>query len=137
MEDDYDITLVDAGEHVYKYLYKADIREEFSIKNPTAKISPYTEIIADELAFNIRNIYDNQTIATPKKVLIFSDSYFYMFIVDDIAESFSATWDCPNSEFVKLPEIMEVYMPDIVIIEIAQRNDGYIIVVDLAKKIKE
>lgn len=134
-EEDYDIETVNTGEYVYNYLYKDDIKEQFTLKNPTAQVNPLTEYTSEKYGFEIRNIYDNLTSNATKKVLIFSDSYFYMFISDDIAESFSVTWDIPNNSFDKLPEILNVFKPDIVILEIAQRNDGYDKVVNLANLI--
>lgn len=131
-ESDYNISIVDAGEYVYNYLYKEDVREEFDITNPNAHLSNMTELVSQETGFNIRNIYENPSDDTNKKVLIFDDSYFYMFIIDDIAESFSVTWDVPNGDFTMLPEIVEYYKPDIVILEIAQRNGGYGQVINLA-----
>lgn len=135
-EDDYDIEIINAGEYVYNYLYKDDIKEQFSIKNPAVQVDPLTNYTSEKYGFEIRNIYDNPNSGVTKKVLIFSDSYFYMFISDDIAESFSITWDVPNNSFAKLPEILNIYEPDIVILEIAQRNDSYSKILNLADKIK-
>lgn len=131
-ENDYDISFVDAGEYAYNYLYKEDIREEFDILEPKAYRSDMTELVAKETGLNIRNIYENPSIPDGKKMLIFDDSYFYMFVIDDIAESFSITWDIPNSELTNLPAIIENYKPDIIILEIAQRSDGYGYIVNLA-----
>lgn len=131
-ESDYKISIVDAGEHVYNYLYQEDIREEFNLINPQSIRSNLTDIISVETGFNLRNVYENPSLEDGKKVLIFDDSYFYMFIIDDIAESFAVTWDLSHSELINLPDIINIYKPDIVILEIAQRSDSYTYVINLS-----
>lgn len=57
------------------------------------------------------------------KLLLVCDSYIKSYIVDDLAESFAEVWLIWNDYTTKIPEIIEMYQPNLVIYECAERVD--------------
>lgn len=134
-ESDYNITVTDQGSTIFGCIHKEDMLENFDIKKPKAvltneKLSLYNENRNHKFFTN--NHVDNDT-----RVLILGDSYFDVYILDDIAESFYETliiwgdysWDIGN--------IIEEYHPDIVISENAERCDRTYGMIDGVKAIKK
>lgn len=134
-ESDYNITVIDQGTTIFGGIHKKDMLENFDIKKPKAvltneKLSLYNE--NRDHKFLTNNRVDNDT-----RVLILGDSYFDVYILDDIAESFYETliiwgdysWDIGN--------IIEEYNPDIVISENAERCDRTSVMIAGVKAIKK
>lgn len=120
-ESDYNIEWVDAGETYYGRIHKEDRREEFTILQPKAKELPYIADIDGMIDDPKHSVWENKDAGNEDRLLILGDSYVYCFIIDDFAESFSNTWMVMNDYLEELPDIMEQYQPDIVILECAQR----------------
>ena len=104
-EDDYHITTTNQGMYIYGSIHKENLLERFELKDPKAKLTPV------------------------------GDSYFYYYILDDIAESFHETiflWGDHQEDF---KEIIDGYAPDILIIENAEREDRSGILIQTAEKL--
>lgn len=67
--------------------------------------------------------YVNENVDNDTRILIIGDSYFDGYIIDDIAESFNETIMLWNEYTRYISDIVEVYQPDIVILEAAERVD--------------
>lgn len=70
--------------------------------------------------------YSNKTIGNHAKILLVGDSYIRMFLKDDIAESFEETLSVDWLNIPILDEIVEIYQPDIVVLECVDSKLGSI-----------
>lgn len=120
-EDDYNISLTDQGVTLFGGIHKRDMLENFSIINPAAEIqNERLTLYADDERHSYRV---NESVNNNTRLLIMGDSYFDIFIVDDIAESFHETimiWGDYDSDIFS---VIDEYNPDIVIVENAERCD--------------
>lgn len=70
-------------------------------------------------------------------ILILGDSYFESFILDDIAESFYETLIIWGDYCGQFERIIDIYKPDIVIVENAERCDRVKMFADKAISMKQ
>lgn len=120
-EDDYTITTTDQGMYLYGSIHKVDLLERFELKDPKAKLTPDRITVGKEDSRTL--FYTNDAADNDSRIVLIGDSYFYYYILDDIAESFHETiflWGDHQEEF---QEIVDGYAPDILIIENAERED--------------
>ena len=69
------------------------------------------------------------------KLLLMCDSYFNNFLISDLAESFGEVWLVWGDYTADLPQIVELYDPDLVIYECAERMDRSAAIVALAEQL--
>lgn len=120
-EDDYNITWEDVGVELFGGIHLEDYEEVFEIKNPQAVlVNENLSLYADDVRHSYRI---NESVINNKKLLIVGDSYFNNFLVDDLAESFHETVLIWGTYLEDIKNIIDVYDPDIVIIENAERVD--------------
>lgn len=135
-EKDYDIRVADNGKTYNKYIHQEDLLETFTIREPQAVRGDMADIEGLETTWgeDIRHsVWKNPNAGTDKKLLLMCDSYTNSFIVEDYAESFAEVWLVWGAYTKDFCEIVEVYNPDIVIYECAERVDLSSHVVKLAK----
>lgn len=82
------------------------------------------------------SIWINKDAGNDTRLLLMCDSYINSFIVEDFAESFSEVWLVWGDYTKDLDKVIELYNPDIVIYECAERVDRSDAVVEFADKIK-
>ena len=82
------------------------------------------------------SIWINKDAGNDTRLLLMCDSYINSFIVEDFAESFSEVWLVWGDYTKDLDKVIELYNPDIVIYECAERVDRSGAVVEFADKIK-
>jgi hypothetical protein len=120
-EADYDITITDQGSYLFGGIHETCMLENFQLKQENAVLTPEKlSFLSEEKS---HSFYTNEQAGNNTRVLIIGDSYVNSFILDDLAESFYETimiWGDYASDF---EEIINVYRPDIVIIENAERCD--------------
>ena len=68
-------------------------------------------------------VLKNPNAGNDLKLLLLCDSYFDSYLRDDLAESFSEVWLIWADHMIDLPEILEIYDADVVILENAERVD--------------
>lgn len=122
-EEDYIITVTDQGNTYHKKIHKEDMLEDFSIREPNA-VWQEDKTAMGEFAEDMRHSrWINPHIKDGKKLLIMGDSYINSFIIEDLAEGFAETWMIWGDYTEKLPEVVELYHPDIILYECAERVD--------------
>lgn len=120
-EGDYNISITDQGMNLFGGIHKTDLLEHFEIKKPSAVLcNNKLKLYANDPR---HSYYLNNDINNSLRMLIIGDSYFNGFIVDDIAESFHETILIWGDYTRHIKSIIEVYQPDIVILEAAERVD--------------
>ncbi len=133
-EQDFDIRMEDVA-HTYKYVkFTEDYQEVFSMKNPTSQQED-TSILGKWASDERHFAWKNENVHNDKKLLLFCDSYIASFIAEYFTESFSEVWLIRADYTGELPEIMELYHPDIVIYECAERVDRSNAVCNLADRL--
>ena len=120
-EEDYNLTFKDQGSTLFGGIHFAEDIEEFEIKNPAAVLTN------EKLTFlgedKLHRYYTNDVVDNDVRLLILGDSYFADFLLDDLAESFHEVLIIWADYIMDIPQIMEVYKPDIVVLECAERCD--------------
>ena len=92
--------------------------------------------MGSELAEDVRNNrWVNPEGGNGEKLLLMCDSYIDGFIDDDLAESFSEIWLVRADHTGKLPAIVEMFQPDVVIYECAERVDRSNAICELAENL--
>ncbi len=135
-EEDYDICIADGGRTFNKYIHKEDMLETFTIRAPKAVKEDVSA--TDTWGEDVRHsIWKNEHAGTDKKLLLMCDSYINSFIVEDFAESFAQVWLVWGDYTTDFCEVIELYQPDIVIYECAERVDRSNSVVKLANEMRE
>ena len=130
-EDDYNITISDRGLTLNGFIHKVDMLETFSIKEPKAK--KVDKSVMGEFCEDRRhNVWINSEVNNDTKLLLICDSYINSFIIEDIVESFSEVWLIWGDYTVDMETIVEMYKPDILVYECAERVDRSSAVVALA-----
>ncbi len=138
-EYDFDIDLVDEAMNQKYCKFKEDYQEQFTLKNPKSQPLDPSELgqwTQDEG----NRAWKNDSVDSDAKVLLLCDSYFSSYIADYFAESFS---DLKMLRLIyenyiyDLPEIVEDYKPDIVIIECAERVDRTWSVCKIAERLRQ
>lgn len=114
---------------------KSEQVEVFTLKN--AKAQKTDVAVMGQWATDHRHsVWKNPACENGKRLLIMGDSYFNNYLIDDIAESFSEVWLVWGDYTTQLPEIVDLYRPDIVIYECAERVDRSNAVQKLAEKLQ-
>lgn len=132
-EDDYHINLTDQGADLFGGIHLIDYLEEFIIKEQSAYETNHK--LREEERQISASFYTNDSVDNRVRVLVFSDSYFNLFILDDLSQSFYETV-CIHADNTKdFVELIEYYQPDIVIHENAERVDRYDIIIKVAEAI--
>lgn len=121
-EEDYDIVIYDQGSVINDFIHEADEFEAFKIKTPLAEKLD-TQIMGKWGEDKRHSAWVNPAAGNDTKVLLMCDSYTNSFIIEDFAESFHSTWLVWGDYTGELKEIVEMYQPDIVIYECAERVD--------------
>ena len=124
-EEDYLITEAESAVDLYGYLYPyAELCPIYTIKEPKATEITQTETDIERWDFlrfkEHTHEYINEDSGNDLKILILGDSFFRMFLKDDVAESFASTLSIDWLNISILEEVIEEYQPDIVVIESAE-----------------
>lgn len=134
-ESDYDIKISDLGITLNGFIHKTDMLETFTIATPQAKKSENS--VMGDYGEDIRHsVWINESVDNDTKLLLMCDSYINSFIIRDFAESFSEVWLIWGDYTSKLDDVIEMYDPDIVVYECAERVDRSNAVVGLADKLR-
>lgn len=134
-EDDYDITVKDKGITLNGFIHEKDMMETFTIRNPKA-VKADKSLMGEFGKDERHSIWINKDAGNDTRLLLMCDSYINSFIVEDFAESFSEVWLVWGDYTKDLDKVIELYNPDIVIYECAERVDRSGAVVEFADKIK-
>lgn len=134
-ESDYNITIEDKGITLNNVIHREDMLEVFSIKNPKA-VKTDTSVMGEFAKDERHSVWKNESADNDTKVLLICDSYIDHYIVEDFAESFSEMWLIWADYVADLDEIVEMYEPDIVIYECAERIERSQFITELADKLK-
>lgn len=134
-EDDYDITVEDKGITLNGFIHEKDMMETFTIRNPKA-VKADKSLMGKFGEDERHSIWINKDAGNDTRLLLMCDSYINSFIVEDFAESFSEVWLVWGDYTKDLDKVIELYNPDIVIYECAERVDRSGAVVEFADKIK-
>lgn len=120
-ENDYDIILTDQGSNLFGGIHRIDMLENFVLIDQQADLfNGKLTLYSDDQR---HKYYVNENADNDIRLLIIGDSYFDGYIIDDIAESFNETIMIWNEYTRYISDIIEVYQPDIVILEAAERVD--------------
>lgn len=133
-EQDFDVDWVDIAQNYQYVKFNEDFQEDFTLRNPTSEqedVSVLGEWSSDERHF----AWKNKQVDNDKKLLLFCDSYIASFMPDYFAESFSEVWLIRADYTSDLPRILDIYQPDIVIYECAERVDRSSAVCELASEL--
>ena len=129
-ESDYHITY----QTNYSSNNESEQTEVFTIQNPKAQRGDVT--VMEQWAEDHRHsVWKNPEVGNDKRLLVMGDSYFNNYLIDDIAESFGEVWLIWGDYTANLPEIVELYNPDIVIYECAERVDRSSSVCNLSQEL--
>lgn len=121
-ESDYNISISNKAITLNGFITEEDMLESFSIKEPSA-IKTDISVMQNYSSDSRHSVWKNEDVDNDTKVLLMCDSYFNSFIVEDFAESFSEVWLIWGDYTNSLDIIVEIYQPDIVIYECAERVD--------------
>lgn len=135
-EEDYHISINDMGITLNGFIHEEDMLEEFTIKNPKAK-KVENEVLGPFAEDQRHSVWVNPYVDNDTKLLLVCDSYINSYIVEDFAESYSEVWLIWGNYTEQMDELIEMYSPDIVIYECAERVDRSYSVKEFAKKIKK
>lgn len=134
-EDAYDILVSNQAKTINGFITKEDMLETFTIKSPTATNGDVA--IMQGYSDDVRHsVWTSNSVDNDTKVLIICDSYFNSYIVDDFAESFSEVWSVHTNYTTDLDILIELYEPDIIIMECAERVDRGEYVYQFAQKLQ-
>ncbi|MCM1156632.1 MAG: hypothetical protein NC314_06570 [Roseburia sp.] len=126
-EEDYNITQREETTEFYGFEYPyTESVPIYSVKEPQAReITEETQDTWDFLHVKEHtHEYSNESCENNLKILVLGDSFVRMFLKDDLAESFCATLSIDWANIPVLAEAVEVYQPDIVILESTQKALG-------------
>ncbi|MDO4735204.1 MAG: hypothetical protein Q4A51_08075 [Lachnospiraceae bacterium] len=132
-EDDYTITTTDQGMYLYGSIHKVDLLERFELKEPKVKLTQDRITVGKEDSRTL--FYTNDAADNDSRIVLIGDSYFYYYILDDIAESFHETIFLWGDHLEEYQEIIDGYAPDILIIENAEREDRSGSLIQTAEKL--
>lgn len=114
---------------------KSEQVEVFAIKAPEAQKSDVA-VMGQWAKDHRHSVWKNPNAENDKRLLLMGDSYFNNYLIDDIAESFSEVWLVWGDYTLSLPEIVDVYDPDVVIYECAERVDRSAAICELAEALQ-
>ena len=135
-EEDYNISISDKGITLNGFIHEEDMLETINLKEP--KASKIDKSIMGYYAADERHsVWENPNAGNDTKLLLVCDSYFNNFLVNDFAESFSQVWLIWGDYTKEMESMIEIYDPDIVIYECAERVDRSYSMVALWENIQE
>lgn len=135
-EADYEIATYNAGITLNKVVHEDDFIESFTIRDPRAQ--KVDKSVMGKWAEDIRHsAWKNPEAGSDAKLLLMCDSYINSYIVADLAESFSEVWLVWGDHTGDLPELTEVYQPDVVIYECAERVDRSATICKFAQELRD
>ncbi|MBP2242346.1 hypothetical protein J2Z40_002920 [Cytobacillus eiseniae] len=119
--DDFQIDKYKRTEKVYNAVSFAETDYGFVLKNRRSAINMdgYFQNL-NLVNNNVSYRYENEDKTLPK-ALVFGDSYFYGFLIPDLAESFSEFTFIHSDNIDKIENFVGIYNPDIVIFENVER----------------
>ena len=129
-ENDYDIEVTDQGLYLYGSIHKEDLLERFDIKDPKAKLTQEKITLWKEDPRTL--FYTNDAADNDSRIVLIGDSYFYFYILDDIAESFRETVFIWGDHLEDFKKISDEYQPDIIVLENAEREDRTGVIIQAA-----
>ena len=133
-EQDYTITVEDGGKTINNVLHEEDMLEVFTIRDPQAVVQ--NNAVMGAWQDRDHTVLKNPNAGNDLKLLLLCDSYFNSYLLDDLAESFSEVWLIWADHMIDLPEILEIYDADVVILENAERVDRSGQMRNLAEKLR-
>lgn len=134
-EDDYDIVISNQAITLNGFITQEDMLEGFTIKEPKAYVADNS--VMGDFSSDIRHrVFKNDSVDNDTKVLLMCDSYFNSYIVEDFAESFSEVWIIWGDYTNDLDVIIDMYNPDIVVYECAERADRSELIYQFAQKLQ-
>lgn len=136
-EDDYNITITDQGETLFGGIHKADMLENFEIKDPKAYKTGEEPLLRTQWGDSSHQVFFNDSVDNEDTLLIIGDSYFDGFLYDDLAESFHRVVQVWGEYVGNIEELVEYYHPVIVICENAERCDRTGAMINAAAAMKE
>lgn len=134
-EADYDIEIKEGGITLNKVIHQDDYYEHFTIRDPQAQQAD--NAVMGQWAEDSHTVWKNPNAGNDTKLLLLCDSYFNSYLVDDFAESFSEVWLIWADYNKDIREIIDLYQPDIVIYECAERVDRSGQLYQFAQSLKE
>lgn len=121
--EDYDIKITDQGDTLLGCIHKEEMLENFKIDSPHAYLSDEEPAWLSQWANRSRRVYYNDDVDNDDTLLIIGDSYLDNYLYDDLAESFHKVVLVWGDYVVELPQIIDYYNPDIVLMENAERSE--------------
>lgn len=137
LPEDYDIRMTDQGCVLMGCIHKEEMLEEFEIASPHAYFSDEEPAWLSQWANKSRFVYYNDDVQNDDTLLILGDSYLDNFLYDDLAESFHKVVFIWGDYVVELPQIIDYYNPDIVLMENAERSERTGLVTMAAELLKQ
>lgn len=135
-ESDYDITVYQGGVTLNQVIHEDDYLETFALRSP--KATQADKSVMGKWAEDQRHsVWKNPDAGNDTKLLLMCDSYINSFIIEDLAESFSEVWLVWGDYTPELPEVAELFQPDLVIYECAERVDRSDEVCELGAALQE
>ena len=133
-EEDYNITIEDKGITLNGFIHEEDMLEVFSLKEPNGK--QVNKEIMEEFSEDTRHsVWKNSEVDNDTKLLLICDSYTNSYIIEDFAESFSEVWLVWGGYITETEKLVEIYSPDMVVFECAERVDRSSLVVQTASEL--
>lgn len=134
-ESDYNIEIKNGGITLNKVVHEDDYYEHFTLKAPQAQLQDNS--VMGQWADQYHMVWKNPNAGNDTKLLLLCDSYYANYIADDIAESYGEVWMIWADYIGDLPQILEIYDPDLVIFECAERVDRVYHVYNLAQSLQQ
>ncbi|MBE5943305.1 MAG: hypothetical protein E7258_00125 [Lachnospiraceae bacterium] len=121
-EEDYNITVSNQAITLNGFITEEDMLETFVLKDPKATKEDVT-VMGYYGADTRHSRWVNESVDNDTKLLLMCDSYFNNYLIEDFAESFSEVWLVWGDYTKELDYVVEMYQPDIIIYEAAERVD--------------
>ena len=138
-EDDFQIEMADEAMYQKYCKFTEDYQEQFTMKAPKSQLLG-PDALGQWTQDEGNKAWKNSNVNSDAKVLLVCDSYFASYIADYFAESFSDLTMLRliyENYIYDLPEIVEDFKPDIVILECAERVDRTWSVCKVAERIAQ
>ena len=134
-EKDYEITVENGGIALNEVVHQDDMLECFAIKEPKAQKED-NAVMGKWAEDKRHSVWVNPEAGNDLKLLLMCDSYINSFIVEDFAESFGEVWLIWGDYTEELKKVVDLYAPDLVVYECAERVDRSSSVCALAESLK-
>ena len=133
-ESDYVITMEEQGITLNGVIHEDDYLEVFTIRDPQAQKQDNS--VMGPWQDDSHTVMKNPNAGNNLKLLLLCDSYFNSYLLDDLAESFGEVWLIWADNMIDLQEIVDLYQPDLVILENAERVDRSGQMLNLTEKLQ-